>query len=234
MSLPPEHSSPEDKDHTKKCEQNESVRSVTGESSVKDVRNTPKLTGTIGRVPKGGWPALVGWLSGWAVVCWIGRLLAKVVGLRRNAEVELLNGTLRVRTQTVLLGRLVQESEQVLTIESLQRVWKQSRYPAMHLAVGVIALSLGVLLGGRWAFDGVISGDLVLLAGALLALAGSVLDLTLSTLWPSRSAKVAVEIDAKPGLRLRLIGVSMQSADRVLHELEKRIENVSRDLNKQS
>lgn len=234
MSLPPEHASPDDKDQTKIREQSRSVELVTGESGAKDVQSTLKLTGTLGRVPKGGWTAPVRWLSGWAVACWMGRVLAKVVGLRRTAEVELWTGTLRVRSQTMVLGRLVQESEQVLPIESLQRVLRQSRYPAMHLAVGVIALSLGVILGGSWAFDGVIGGDLVLLAGAILALAGSALDLTLSTVWSGRSAKVAVEIDAQPGVRLRLIGVSMQSADRMLRELARRIENVSSELNKQS
>jgi hypothetical protein len=232
MSLPPEQKSPDVEGQTEVPARKVSSKSVTGKSGATDPPNTLKLTGTIGRVPKGGWTALLRWLSGWAVACWLGRLLAAAVGLRRNAEVELLEGTLRVRSRTVVLGRLVQESEQVLTIESLQRVLRQNRYPALHLAVGVIALSIGVVLGGSWAFDGVIGGDLLLLTGALLAVVGSALDLTLSTIAYGRRAQVAVEIDAHPGLRLRLVGVSIEGAERILHELAKRLKNVSRGPNK--
>jgi hypothetical protein len=187
-----------------------------------------KVTGQIGRVSKRGWIELLRWLSGWAIVCWLGRLVAVAIGLRRSVEVELFEGTLSVHSRTVVLGRLLDKSEHHLTIENLQRVFRQVRYPSLPLAVGVVALSAGVLLGGTWAFEGVVSGELLLLAAAVVALLGCGLDLVLSAVvWGSRG-RVAMEICAKPDFCLRINGVVLSEADLFLRELAKRLQNKDR------
>src|SRR5690606_24479214 len=61
---------------------------LLGDGGEKPVMS-PRLAGAIGRAPGKGSLEVLRWLSGWAILAWIARALAFVLGLRRSVEVRL-------------------------------------------------------------------------------------------------------------------------------------------------
>jgi hypothetical protein len=182
----------------------------------------PRIEGQLGRPPRAGALEVVRWLSGWALVAWLVRTLAFVLGVRRHAEVRLGRRGLEVHTRVSLLGRTVREREETWRLEALETASRQVRYPALHLLVGAVALSIGILFGGLVLFDGARSGELVLLGlAAVLVLGGAGLDLALDVLVPGRRGTVAVELRARAQRPLRLTRVRLEEADAFLRALRK-------------
>lgn len=182
----------------------------------------PRLSGTMGRAPGRGSIEVLRWLSGWAILAWIARALAFVLGLRRSVEVRLSAGALEVRTKVSLLGRVVRESDETWRLEALEGAGRHVRYPAIHLLVGALALSFGVLFGGLVLFDGARSGELVLLMlASAIVLVGAGLDLALDVLVPGRRGRIAVDLRARSRRPLRLTRVPIDEADAFLRALQK-------------
>ena len=179
-----------------------------------------------------GWPApasrgvgraIVRLVSGWAALTWISRLVGRLVGVRREAEIALIPGGLVVRSRLWLLGRKVREREERFTMAALAGVAREVRYPMLHLIVGLLALSAGILLGGLLAFDAIVTGETVLLLlAALLVFVGGGLDLAFDVLVPARRGRVSVDLSLLPGRRLRVTRVPAESADAFLLALERR------------
>lgn len=188
-----------------------------------------RISGRVRRIPRGGWLVLVRWLTGWALLCWLGRLLGAAIRLRRIAEIELAERTMFLRFRTEMLWRKINETEQVITLDSLQRVSRHARYPALSMAVGMASLSAGVALGAIWAFDGLASRDAALLIAAAVAFAGAALDLALDILSPGLAKRVAVEIETRQGFKAHLAGVPLQQANRFFEELSRRLEQKGGD-----
>src|SRR5690606_38785546 len=161
-----------------------------------------------GRAPGKGSLEVLRWLSGWAILAWIARALAFVLGLRRSVEVRLGAEAIEVRTKVSLLGRVVRESDETWRLESIEGAGRHVRYPAIHRLVGALALSVGVLFGGLVLFDGARSGELVLLMlASAIVLGGAGLDLALDVLVPARRGRVAVDLCARSRRPLRLTRV---------------------------
>ena len=181
------------------------------------------VVGRLGRAPRRGALEVLRWVSGWALVSWLLRAIAFLLGMRRTAELRLADGSVEVRTRISLLGRTVREADETWRIDALEGAGRQVRYPAVHLLVGVLALSVGVLFGGLVLFDGVRSGELVLLmlASALL-LGGAALDLALDVLVPGRRGQVVVDLVARARRPLRVTGVPAEQADAFLRALRQR------------
>lgn len=183
---------------------------------------SPRLLGAIGRAPRAGALEIVRWLTGWAALAWVARALAFLLGLRRHAEVRLGDKALEVRTQVTLLGRTVRESEETWRLDALEEAGREVRYPALHLLLGAVTLSAGVLFGGLMLFDGARSGELVLLMlASVIVLAGAGLDLALDVLVPGRRGRVVVDLRARARRPLRLTRVSVDEADTFLRALRK-------------
>jgi hypothetical protein len=183
---------------------------------------SPAVEGHLGRVPRRGALEVVRWISGWALAVWALRALAFLLGVRRRAEVRLAKGGLEVNTRVSLLGRTVRERDETWRLDSIQSAGRQVRYPAIHLLVGAIALSIGVLFGGLVLFDGARSGELVLfLLAAVLIVGGAGLDLALDVLVPASKGLVAVDL-ALPSRSLRLTRVPVEDADVFLRALSSR------------
>jgi hypothetical protein len=184
-----------------------------------------KIGGEVGRAPSKGWRAVVRWVTGWAVLCWGARLIAVALRIHHRTEVELTRTSLTCHSRISVLNRLVGESKQAVTWESLARVCIHQRYPTIYLAVGVAALSAGILLGGNFAYEGIVTGNLFLLAGFLLPLVGSLLDLALSIVPGKLRATGAVEIDALPRFSLTVLGVPQADADIFFNQVELALKN---------
>lgn len=183
-----------------------------------------RLQGVLGRAPRARATEALRWLSGWAIVAWALRAIASVLGLRRRAEVRLGARGLEVRTELSLLGRTVRERTETWSLDALEGAGREVRYPAVHLLVGAVALSVGVLFGGLMLFDGARSGELVLLLlAAALVLGGAGLDLALDVLLPARRREVVVDLAARARSPLRIRRVGVHEADTFLRALRGRL-----------
>lgn len=180
----------------------------------------PRLAGRLGRAPRTRALEIVRWISGWALLSWALRALAFVLGLRREAELRIGENEVEVHTAVSLFGRTVREGREAWRIDALEGAGREVRYPAIHLLVGAIALSVGVLFGGLVFFDGVRSGELVLLSiAAGLVLGGAALDLALDVLVPARRGQVVVDLCPRARRPLRLTRVRLEEADGFLRAL---------------
>lgn len=196
---------------------------LAGDGAVEQPELGPSVVGRRGGAPRAGALEVLRWVSGIAIVGWVLRALAFVVGARSSAEVRLAKNGIQVRTRDSLLGRVVRERDETWTLDALESAARQVRYPALHLRVGALALSVGVLFGGLVLFDGARSGEIVLLSiAAVLILGGAGLDLALDVLVPARRGKVALDLASRSG-RVRLSRVSVEEADAFLRALRNRI-----------
>jgi hypothetical protein len=162
-------------------------------------------------------------VTGWSLLAWITRGIASLLGMRREAELLLGVKGIELREERFVLGRKVGESVSTLATQSILEAGREVRYPSLHLLVGAISLSVGLLFGGLVMFDGARSGELTLmLVGAVLALAGAGLDLALDVLVPGRRGNVTVDLAVHRGRVLRVGGVPLAEAERFLGALRER------------
>lgn len=190
-----------------------------GESAVV----SPRVSGAVGRVPRTRPLEVLRWVSGWALLSWVLRGLGFLVGVRRQAELRLGASELEVHTTWSLLGRTVREGTARWKRDALQGAGREVRYPALHLLVGAVTLSLGVLLGGLMFFDGVRSGELILLMiAAGLVLGGAALDLALDVFVPGGRGRVSMDVVLADTASIRLTRVRLDEADRFLRALKSR------------
>ena len=183
-----------------------------------------QIRGRPARAPAGPVRALLRIVTGFALVVWLVRTLAMLVGSRREGEMELVSGAVRVRRRVVLLGRTVRESEATYSDTALAGVVREVRYPALTRLVGLVALCSGVLLGGILAFDSVRSGETALLMIAAAVVAGGAgLDLVIDVLVPGRRGRVTVELTMLGGRSERLTSVPIAEADPFVDALARRV-----------
>lgn len=168
--------------------------------------------------------AVIRWVTGIALVQAIYRALCFLIALRREAEIELEGGILRVRGRTTFLGRTVRSSEACYTLDRINGAFRRARFALLGSAVGVISLASGILLGGHLLFDGVRGGAPVLLiVGAAAVLLGAAVDLALEILLPARAGQVEVQVDVLGARSVRVSRVPLPDADRLLSALAERV-----------
>jgi hypothetical protein len=186
--------------------------------------NAPRVAG-ISRPPSRSLGlSLLRWLSGYALLQALQRLVFFVLALRRESEIELRGDALCVRARTSLLGRTLRSSEACYEVERVTGAFRHARFALLRGVVGVLSLALGILLGGYLVFDGARGGaPLLLLLGAAVVAAGSALDLALNVLMPARQARVDVQVDLRGAGSLRLGRVEQADADRLLEALSVRL-----------
>ncbi|MEZ4340573.1 MAG: hypothetical protein R3B82_28465 [Sandaracinaceae bacterium] len=178
------------------------------------------IRGTLGRAPGRGVREVLRWISGWALLSWLVRAIGFLLGLRTEAELKVSGKELEVRTKVSLFGRTVREGAETWRLDALEGASRHVRFPALHLLVGAIALSGGVLFGSLVLFDGVRSGELILvLLASGLVVAGAGLDLALDVLLPARRGHVAMEVAARSRRPIRLTRVPLDQADSFLRAL---------------
>jgi hypothetical protein len=182
-----------------------------------------RVEGRTGRMPVGGIRAVLRWVCGWAVLSWLGRMLLGIVRVKRDVELEIIDDALWVRRQTEILGRVIRRGEEMHRLSTVEAAARRVRYPALHLLLGALSLSAGVLLGVLFFYDALRIGDWVLFLAALVIFLGAGLDLLLDTLFPGRAGRVSLVIRTATGARLCVTGVDVSGAERFLSELSRRI-----------
>jgi hypothetical protein len=184
----------------------------------------PRLSGTIGAVPRKGVRAVLRWITGYALVAWVGRGLAALLRYRRVADVELVHGGVRLTRRDSLLGRRVRDAQETYVLSAIAGVGREARFPVLAPVVGALSLSLGLLVGGVFAFDGVRTGEtILLLLAASVVLLGAGLDFVLSVLLPARAHTVSFFLRLIPKREVRLVGVDQDQAERFLSFIEGRL-----------
>jgi hypothetical protein len=179
-----------------------------------------RLQGRVGGTPPSPRWVLLRWLSGWALLTWLVRMLAAAIGLRVDADLRIEGKLLRVTRATRFWGRQVREAEDVYRLPAIVGATRSTRYPLMRTLVGACAFALGVGLGAVWFLDGLRGGGgKLLLFGGGIALVGMVLDLVLGSLWPGARERVSLDLDFGGGRRLRVQRVALGDADRFLRAI---------------
>lgn len=182
------------------------------------------IEGRMGRIAPSGWRGVLRLISGWALLQWIGRFLAWCVGVRRTATLKLVSGGVRFEHAMTLLGRPARSGHETFTLAAVASSGRSERFPRAHLLVGAITFAIGVLLGGLVLFEGIRSGETVLLLiGAGLILGGGALDLALSTYLPGREGVVSIDLSVLPKRRVQVSHVPEESAEAFLRELRERL-----------
>lgn len=184
----------------------------------------PSVEGRLDRVPPSGARGVLRLVSGFAALEWLVRALLFALGVRRKGKLRFVKGGLKLRKRVELLGRVVREGEETYTLAAVASVGRTSRWPALPLVVGALAFAVGVIVGGLWLFEGLRSGETVLLlAAAGVIVLGGGLDLGISILWPARKKKVAVELAVLPKRRLQLTSVPEARAEAFVGALRERV-----------
>jgi hypothetical protein len=189
-------------------------------------RDEPALHvhGRSGRLPTGPWGSLLRWLTGYGFVAWLGRLLLSGLGARREIDVELGSGGLRVLRRTRLFGRVIRAADEVHPLHLLRRARRATRYPAVHLVLGAFCFALGIVLGGVFSFDALRLHDHALaFIAVVLVFVGTGSDLLLEVIVPAGRGQVSLELDLGRRFRTQLAGVPLAEADRFLDALWQRI-----------
>lgn len=182
------------------------------------------VAGELRTPPRGGFVGFLRLASGLALLQWVTRGLAAVVGLRRQAVLSFHGGGLRLHKRVTVLGRLIRERDESFTLAAVASVARFARRPALGLLLGALALAVGILVGGLFLVEGVRSGETyLLLFGAGLVGIGAALDLGLSVLWPAHRGQRGLELAVLPKRRFALLAVDEASATRFVDELERRL-----------
>jgi hypothetical protein len=183
-------------------------------------RDPPKaLTGEIVPAPRGSAATTALALSGILLVMHLVRSFARVaLGYRRPAAMTLAeDGGVRVRWRVEVLGRVLREAELFVPRGGLLRVVRDVRYPKLALYAGLLALSVGSLIGVSAFVDGarVLSPSL-LAAGLAIVTLGLALDFALSSLAQGARGDCRVLIVPRSGSAVCIGRVDISHADELL------------------
>ena len=174
----------------------------------------PRIEGHSFRSPGGTFGTLVRYLTGWAVLRHLFQLIALWIGWRTQTSLERAGNGLRVEEESTLWGRRISVRQQYLPLTSVRRLVLFHWHPRTLLIGSVISFTLGLLVGGTLIFEGIRTGDtIVLLAGAALALGGTCLDLVIEVILPKLRGQAWIQVEGHNRGLLTLRGVSPESAE---------------------
>jgi len=180
----------------------------------------PRVSGRLTRVRRAASVEVLRWVTGFALCAWLVRGLLALTGFRRDAELEVVDGAVKVRRTLRVFGRVVRESSDTYVLAAIAGAGRETRFPMLGLVVGAVALAGGVLAGGLLGFDGIRAGEPSLLAlAAAVVLVGAGLDLALEVLLAGHKGRVACVLRVLPRRELRVDGVTPADADRFLDAL---------------
>ncbi|MGB0680774.1 MAG: hypothetical protein ACPGUV_14065 [Polyangiales bacterium] len=160
----------------------------------------PALQGRLLPLPATGWARTWRLLTGVAALHWLWRGLGWVVRLQERGRLELHTGELHLWRRRALWGQALRVSDARMPLAHVRRLTRQMRFFDLHLRLGAVSLSVGVLWGGLRLGEGLLSGETVLLLiGAAIVGTGAGLDLLLGTLWPARMPTLSLQVELVGG-----------------------------------
>lgn len=195
-----------------------------GHPSPSEVERTIRLSGRAGRARHRPVTEAVRYLSGWAFLAQVVRLLGALVGVQRRIELCLIPGGIEIRQELAWLSRVIRSREDVVPTGGIAGLRRDVRFPAIHLMVGLVFLSTGVLLGGALAIDAARGGATwLLLVAAAAVVVGAGVDFALDVFLPGKRGRVAVELMPTQGRPRRVEGVTIEGADRFIGAVRQRL-----------
>lgn len=165
------------------------------------------LEGTSARAARGSAATVLAWLTGWALLEGLAHAVAALLGARSRLTLTVRGATIDVHQERELLGRVWCSREWVIRLNAVASASRHARHRGAVAAATVAAMAFGILVGGHFAFDGVLSGAMTLLSvGAVVALSGIGLDLAVDAWLRARARpRVFVEVRTdRDAVRLRV------------------------------
>lgn len=183
------------------------------------------LEGVLSPVPRPPWVTVIFALTGVLLLRGLALLVGdKILGLKRTARVEIGASGLEMRAKVALLGKELRDIHAVYPQDGLSSVARDVRYPSLPLYVGLLSLLVGTYAGVSFLSWGVQAASPRLLGYGLLALIlGVVLDLALVSLLPGLKGECRLVIVPSKGPKVCVGRLEVQSTDRLLADLSKRL-----------
>jgi hypothetical protein len=130
------------------------------------------------------------------------------------------DGTVRVKSRTELLGRVLRDREVIVPRAALLRATRDVRYPSLAMYAGLLALAIGSYLGVATFVDGVRAASPSLLAtGLAIVVLGLGLDFALTSFAPGVRGRCRVLLVSRDGARVCVGAVDPGRADAFLGRL---------------
>jgi hypothetical protein len=199
-----------------------------------EITSSAAVVGRAGGRPAGRIRRLVALCSGYALLRAVASAVGRyLLGYRRTVDVSLAAKGVVCKKKVELLGKTIQEGEELVPWSGLASVEREQRYPYIYLLVGVGGLALGAIWGVLRIFDGIRGAYAPLALIGLLAIAlGVAFDLGLSTLWPARRGRVSLTLLRAPKRWIRVVDVDGEAARRFVAAVDERlgrVKSASRD-----
>jgi hypothetical protein len=183
-------------------------------------RSAERVGGNLRRSRSGPVRALF-WITGIALLAWIGRGVLALLGYRHPATVFLSKNSLEIVGERRFMGLGLGETRRVVPFSSIQLVDLVARSGLWVLVAAVCALALAAAIGITLVLWGVSGGEPSWIVGGLLAIGLGVLLDALAYLWVRLSARRGLcdlSIQVR-GARMRLTGaphaLAQQLVDRI-------------------
>ena len=200
------------------------IAEACGPEQRASLRGPLLVDGPFDRVVVGGWRGVLRWISGWALLQGLLKLLRFVLRSEKHLSIELGEQTLRLSEQRNIFGRPYSEKEHVYPLSSIFAVGRTTRFGALYALFGTLCFGVGALLGSFRIFEGVKTGETVLLAiGAALAVGGALIDLGLWALSSRGGQRVSVYLEVPRRKRWVVSNLSVYDADIFVSRAERRL-----------
>lgn len=152
---------------------------------------------------------------------WIAAIVGDVLDYRRSIDIVQRGDVVESTWKVHLLGRAVAQGTQIWPTSSLLSARLHRRFNALPIIFGLLCLSIGVIGGGVWMYDGILSGDAwVVLSGSAFLGLGAGIDVALSLGWPPRTGRVQVDLTFADRRSLHIGEVTFEQAEGFLKGLE--------------
>ncbi|MEM7604043.1 MAG: hypothetical protein AAF411_01700 [Myxococcota bacterium] len=168
------------------------------------------------------------WITGWALLMGLLRLLGALFRVQRGARIELTPRGVSVSTWLSLLGKRTIAQQALHHPGSVKALFTSESMSALPSTLGAAAFGLGVFAGAFFLVDGLMTGETVLLliAAALVA-GGAILDLGAAALARRSGRRGSLELafDQKPGVRIE--GLDPEAVERFAAAAAKQLGHVA-------
>ncbi|MEZ4288896.1 MAG: hypothetical protein R3A47_12355 [Polyangiales bacterium] len=197
---------------------------ASDEEKRESIRGPITVRGTAVRAVAVGWRRTLQWITGYALLMGCLDLVKYLLRYRRQTSIELGEQSLRVRSTQYALGRTLWERERLISVATIRSVQRTARYQGLYGWIGTILFSVGFLFGIFKVFEGVRSGEVVLVTiGVAFALGGALMDMIVWWFASKQGHSCTLTIDIEGTHKLAIRGLQSAEADLFMDHMNRRI-----------
>ncbi|MCB9667546.1 MAG: hypothetical protein H6715_05435 [Myxococcales bacterium] len=151
------------------------------------------------------------WISGWAFLHAVVRLLGRVLGYRHEVVLSVSENSLLTRHRKFLLGSVLSERECDYALDKVVMLSEFRRFSRIFLILGAAIAALGIFLGGRSMLESARAADATLLmaAAAVFGL-GVAADFVLQLITLGGDACLGLEVYLEDAPSLCIVGLTAE------------------------